>query len=65
MTIPTAGCRPQATAAHPATTVVATEPRAPISQIPVRGTAGVDVDVDVDVDGVIASASLPFLCVCV
>ncbi|CAM5470552.1 hypothetical protein STENM223S_08252 [Streptomyces tendae] len=34
VTMPAGGCSPAATAAHPATAVVATDPRAPISQTP-------------------------------
>jgi hypothetical protein len=42
VTSPVGGCRPAVIAAQPATTVVATEPRAPISQTPTRcrGTEG-------------------------
>lgn len=41
VTMPAAGWNPAATAAHPAVAVVATEPRAPMNQTPVR-TAGAD-----------------------
>lgn len=44
VSMPVGGCSPAARAAHPATTVVATEPRAPISQTPTGARGGRDAD---------------------
>lgn len=57
LTMPVAGWSPAVTAAHPATAVVATEPRAPMSHTPVRGGDWLS-DAGAGADGFVTAASL-------